>query len=113
MSGRTEKRSARAPPAAPATASAASARPTAAAFTSSRRDRGGPRRAAHARDEVAVPVEAVLGHALERRIVDVDDPEALREALGPLEVVQQAPDEVAADGDSRRDRARDRGGVRL
>ena len=46
-------------------------------------------------DEVAVPVEAVLRHALERLEVDVDDPEAPREAERPLEVVEQRPEEVA------------------
>ena len=37
------------------------------------------------RDEIAVPLEAVLRHALERLEVDVDDPEATRETEGPFE----------------------------
>src|SRR4051794_3764562 len=47
-----------------------------------------------ARDQVPIPVEAVLRHTLERRIVDVDDPEALRIAEAPFEVVEEAPHEV-------------------
>src|SRR5262245_36202860 len=72
-----------------------------------------PARAVAARDQVAVPVEALLGHALERRVVDVDDPEALRVAEPPLEVVEQRPDEVAADRRALRDRLPDRGQVLL
>src|SRR5262249_48384406 len=46
-----------------------------------------------ARDQVSVPVEAVLGYSLERRVVDVDETEPLRVAEAPLEVVEEAPDE--------------------
>jgi len=62
---------------------------------------------------LAIPVEAVLGHPLERRIVDIDDPEALRVAEAPLEVVEEAPDEVAADRRAGVARASDRVDVRL
>src|SRR5580765_3609861 len=67
-------------------------------FTSPRRYGRRPRRACFRRDEVAVPVEAVLWNTLERRIVDVDDAEPLRIAMRPLEVVEQAPDEVPLHG---------------
>src|SRR6266487_3810573 len=50
------------------------------------------------RDEVSVPVEALLGHPLERREVDVHHAEALPVAPPPLEVVEQRPDEVALHG---------------
>ena len=36
-----------------------------------------------------------------RRVVDVDQAEALREAVGPLEVVGQAPVEIAFQRDAR------------
>src|SRR5437870_4155324 len=64
-------------------------------------------------DEVAVPVEAVLGHSLERRVVDVDDPEPLRVTVRPLEVVEQAPDEVPLDRRAVGNRSRNGGDVRL
>src|SRR5919201_2625739 len=104
----TTNRSARAPLLEPPAASAAKATARAAAFTSARGDRGRARRAAPARDEVAKPVEAVLRYALERRIIDVDDPESLREAVRPLEVVEEAPDEITLHRRTFRDRARDR-----
>src|SRR5690242_7222276 len=77
---------------------------------STRRDRGCGGRAsgpAGAGDAVAIPVEAVLRHALERRVVDVDDPEPPRVAACPFEVVEQAPNEVAANRRSVCDRAAD------
>src|SRR5476649_2758277 len=46
---------------------------------------------------VAVPVRAVLQGSLLRRIVDVDDAEALGVAGVPLEVIEQTPKEVALD----------------
>src|SRR5919197_159958 len=107
----TMNRSVRALAAEPAAASAAMTTATAPGFTSARPDRGRPRRSAPARDEVAVPVEAVLRHAVERRVVDVDDPEPLRVPVRPLEVVEQAPDEVAADRRAVRDRLQDGGDV--
>src|SRR5688572_16531945 len=55
-------------------------------------------------DDVAVPREARLGHALERLEVHVDDPEPLREPEGPLKVVEQRPEEVAADWNALVDR---------
>src|SRR6478609_1281984 len=70
-------------------------------------DRGRTRRPACARDVVAIPVEAVLRHALERRIVDVDDPEPLRVPVRPLEVVEQTPDKVSPHGGAISDGARD------
>ncbi len=48
------------------------------------------------RDEVAVPVGAVLGDASLGRVVDVDDAEPHRVAPRPLEVVEERPREVAA-----------------
>src|SRR6266542_4905304 len=59
------------------------------------------------RDEVAVPVEALLRHPLERREVDVDHAEALPVAPRPLEVVEQRPDEVPLHRRSRLDGATD------
>src|SRR5262245_3794748 len=47
-------------------------------------------------DEVVVPGERGLGGAVLGGEVDVDEAEALVEALRPLEVVHQRPDEVAA-----------------
>src|SRR5919204_2533107 len=108
MSRWTTNRSAREPLLEPPAASAAKTTARAAAFTSARGDRGRTRRAAPARDEVAVPVVAVFRYALERRIVDVDDPESLRVAVRPLEVVEKAPDEVTLHRRAIRDRARDR-----
>src|SRR5213076_12665 len=97
---RTTNLSARALPAAPAVETAARTTATATAFMSGSGDRRGSRSVTAARDEVAVPVEAVLRNALERRVVDVDDPEALRVPVRPLEVVEQAPDEVALHGNA-------------
>src|SRR3954447_20381141 len=62
-------------------------------------------------DEVAVPVEAALRHALERRVVDVDEPEALPVAPRPFEVVEERPREVAAQGHALCDGARRAGEV--
>src|SRR3954454_24150672 len=55
--------------------------------------------------DLRVPARAVLGGALEGLEVDVDEPEALGVAEGPLEVVQQRPHEVAAQVDALADRA--------
>src|SRR6266487_799772 len=55
------------------------------------------------RDEVAVPVEALLRHPLERWEVDVDHAEAFPVAPRPLEVVEQRPDEISLHGRSRLD----------
>src|SRR5262245_66301526 len=107
------KRSRRAPLADAAALNTTTASARAPSFTSARRDRRGPRGPCPRRDEVAVPVEAVLGHALERRVVDVDDPEALRVPVRPLEVVEHAPDEVPLHGCALRDRLRDRRDVVL
>ena len=64
------------------------------------------RRAAPRRSRIvgAVPLEAVLRHPFERRIVDVDEAEPLGVALRPLEVVEQRPDEVPTDVDAVRER---------
>src|SRR5580765_6065066 len=70
-------------------------------------DRRRTRRLACTRDVVAIPVEAVLRHALEGRIVDVDDPEPLRVPVRPLEVVEQTPDKVSPHGSASGDGARD------
>src|SRR5262249_1146701 len=51
-------------------------------------------------DQPRIPVRAFLGDPLLRLVVDVDDPEPLRVPLGPFEVVEQRPDEVAADVDA-------------
>src|SRR5919202_3235787 len=61
-----------------------------------------------ARDQVAVPERASLRRPPLRRKVDVDDPEAARVAVLPLEVVEQRPDVVAAHVDAGDDRALDR-----
>src|SRR6266516_7519708 len=55
------------------------------------------------RDEVAVPVEALLRHPLERREVDIDHAEAFPVAPRPLEIVEQRPDEISLHGRSRLD----------
>src|ERR1043165_1510584 len=59
-------------------------------------------------DEVAVKKRAPLRRPLLRRKVHVHDPDPLRVAVAPLEVLEQRPDEVAADVDARRHRARQR-----
>src|SRR3954447_4004067 len=46
-------------------------------------------------DDVRVPVSGALDRALLCAVVDVDQAEALVVAVGPLEVVQQGPGEVA------------------
>src|SRR5437868_4495533 len=63
-------------------------------------------------DQVAVPERAPLGDTPLRRVVDVDDSEALVVALLPLEVVEQRPDVVAAEVDALLAGAVDRGDVR-
>src|SRR4029077_5803952 len=86
---------------------------TATSFTSCRYDRRRLRRGRPGRNQGAGPVEAVLRHALEGRKVDVHDPEPLRVAEPPLEVVEQAPDEVALDRSAGGDRTADRRDVGL
>src|SRR3954449_5635165 len=49
------------------------------------------------RDQVPIPERALLRDPSLGRIVDVDDPEPLRVAPFPFEVVEQRPDVVAAD----------------
>src|SRR5690349_14174786 len=66
-----------------------------------------------ARDEVAVPQPRPLGHAPLRRVVDIHEPEALRVAVLPLEVVEHRPGEVAPDVDAVGHRARQGGEMRL
>src|SRR5690606_878820 len=68
------------------------ARVTAGAGPASRLEQ----RPAVAVDDVRVEARARLGRALLRLEVHVHDAEALRVAIGPLEVVQQRPGEVAA-----------------
>src|SRR5437588_6658573 len=51
-------------------------------------------------DQIAIPERAPFRNAQLGRIVDVDDPEPLLVTRLPLEVVEQRPDEVAADIDS-------------
>src|SRR3954452_8231854 len=63
---------------------------------------------ARAGDVIPVPERAALGHARERLVVDVHDPEALAVALLPLEVVEQRPGVVAAYVDALGDGARQR-----
>src|ERR1044072_4020861 len=53
-----------------------------------------------ARDDFAVEVCAEFGHTLLRLVVNVAEAEAVGVTVGPLEVVHQAPEEVAADGDA-------------
>src|SRR5258708_11678354 len=48
-------------------------------------------------------MERVLRPSLERRIVDMDEAEAFAEAEAPFEIVEQRPDEIAANVDSGRD----------
>src|SRR4051812_14497719 len=64
-----------------------------------RPDRGiaGRSAAADPVDHVAVPVGALLRDALLGLVVDADDAEPLVIPVRPLEVVQQGPNEVAAD----------------
>src|SRR5438270_2075647 len=45
-------------------------------------------------NQAAVPLRAFLRHSLQRTIVHIDDTESHPVAVGPLEVVQQGPDEV-------------------
>ena len=71
-----------------------------------------PRRALGC-DEIAVPVEAGLRHALERVEADVDDPEALRVLERPLEVVEQGPEEVAPERHALPQRVGERADVTL
>src|SRR5580765_557610 len=67
-----------------------------------RREDGAPVR----RDDVAVPLARILDRARLRLVVDVDQAEAVLVALGPLEVVEDRPVEVALDRDAGRDRRR-------
>src|SRR4051812_24134816 len=60
-----------------------------------------------AADDVREPAGARLRGAPLGRIVDVDEPEPLRIALRPLEVVEERPDEVPLDRRSRVDRETD------
>src|SRR5438477_7544900 len=64
------------------------------------------------RDQVPVPERALLRDPPLGRIVDVDDPEPLRIAPFPLEVVEQRPDVVAANVDAFRPRPLDSVDVR-
>lgn len=50
------------------------------------------------RDDGFVPLGTELGRALEGLVVDVVEAEALGVSVVPLEVVEQAPTEVALDG---------------
>ena len=59
--------------------------------------------APRAPDDLRVEARARLGRAPLRGVVDVDDAEALREAVRPLEVVEERPGEVAAEVDAARD----------
>src|SRR5207302_10524983 len=54
--------------------------------------------------ELAVEMERILGLALERRVIDMDEAEALAEAEAPFEIVEQRPDEIALHVDTRRNR---------
>src|SRR5512133_922757 len=107
------KRSTRAPLAAAVAVRAKTTMASAPSLTSPRRDGRRPRSRRPAADEVPIPVEAVLRHALQRRVVDIDDPEPLRVAERPLEVVEQAPHEVALYGRALVDRTGDGVDVRL
>src|SRR5580698_8128478 len=69
---------------------------------------GGPFLQAVARDDAAVGVVAVLGRSLRGRVVDVDQAEPVGVARAPLEVVQQAPGEIAAHVRAPADRVGDR-----
>ena len=66
---------------------------------------------ARPRDVVAVPEPAALRRPALGRVVDVDDPEPLRVAVLPLEVVEQRPRVVAPHVDPVGDRALERGEV--
>src|SRR5512135_93529 len=46
--------------------------------------------------DLRVPSGRELGGTRLRRVIDVDDAESLAVALGPLEVVQERPEEIAA-----------------
>src|SRR5215207_11215760 len=56
-------------------------------------------------DHAPVPEGAQLRRALAGREIAPDNPESLREAETPLEVVEQRPDQVAAQIDTVGDRA--------
>ena len=64
-------------------------------------------------DEVAVPPGARLGGSPLGGVVHVDEAEPRAIALGPLEVIEQRPGEIAADVDSPGDDVRDRADVSL
>ena len=51
-------------------------------------------------DQLRVPSKRTLRHALLRRVVDIDEAEARCIAGIPLEIVEQGPDEIAADARS-------------
>src|SRR6266511_1400099 len=55
-------------------------------------------------DHAPVPGRAVFGNARLRGIVDIDNAEALAVSVGPLEVIHQRPEEVAAYWGAIRDR---------
>src|SRR6185295_10057132 len=59
--------------------------------------RGLQRGATAAGDDLRVPVIRVLGDAPARRVVHVDQPEALLVAVCPLEVVERGPVEIPLD----------------
>src|SRR5258707_15796556 len=46
-------------------------------------------------------MERILGPALERRVIDMDESEALAEAEAPFEIVEQRPDEITLHVDPR------------
>src|ERR1039458_7853419 len=58
-------------------------------------------------DRVPGPGEARLGDARTARVVDPDEAESLRESVPPFEVVEQRPDDVAANVDTGGDRIED------
>src|SRR5579875_2144629 len=53
-------------------------------------------RLAKSRDETTVPVAALFDDAALRCVIHIDDAETLTISFGPLKVIQQRPDEVAA-----------------
>ena len=56
---------------------------------------------------LGIELRALLQRPFQRREVDVDDAEAFGVAEGPFEVVEEGPDEVAADVGAFGDRVRD------
>jgi hypothetical protein len=51
-------------------------------------------------DEISVPVIGILRDALQGVKIHLDEAEGWPVAAGPLEIVQQRPDEIAADIDA-------------